>query len=173
MRRAALILVFGVLLGAGGYCGLYYSKTAKVRTLRATEMPELAWLREEYCLGDGEYDRVRKLHEGYLPRCAEMCARIAAVNAELQRLILATNTVTPAISAKLAEIGSLRLQCQTMMLNHFYTVAATMPADQGRRYLERMQKLTSLSNMRDHSLSAHSAVMENEQHPAAHSEHAH
>ena len=53
----------------------------------------------------------------------------------------ATN-VTAAAEAKLAELGTLRAQCQTQMLRHFVEVSQAMPAEQGRRYLAEMQRLT-------------------------------
>jgi len=65
--------------------------------------------------------------------------------------VLSTNEVTPEITKKLTEIGNIRQECQARMLKHFYAVSRAMPEEQGRRYLAEMQKLTSLSNMRDHS----------------------
>jgi hypothetical protein len=80
-----------------------------------------------------------------------MCARIASAKLELEHLVIITNEVTPEITKKLSEISNIRQECQTRMLKHFYAVSRAMPEAQGRRYLAEMQKLTSLSNMRDHS----------------------
>ena len=80
-----------------------------------------------------------------------MCERIATANNDLERLVVSTNTVTPQISEKLAEISRIRHECQTRMLKHFYAVSQAMPAEQGRRYLAEMLRFTSLSNMRHHS----------------------
>ena len=49
-----------------------------------------------------------------------MCERIATANNDLERLVVSTNTVTPQISEKLAEISRIRHECQTRMLKHFY-----------------------------------------------------
>lgn len=156
MIRTPVILLLGVALAAGGYFARYYTKTAPARAIEASDSPELAWLKEEFGLSDAEFARIRQLHDAYLPRCAEMCAKIAGVNERLEGLVVQTNQVTPEISAALSEIGRLRQECQTMMLAHFYAVSQSMPQEQGRRYLAEMQKLTSLSNMRDHSVSVHS-----------------
>jgi hypothetical protein len=156
MIRTSVILLLGLLVAVGGYCARYFSKTAAARAIEASDSPELSWLKEEFDLSDAEFARIRGLHGAYLPGCATMCAKIATVNKDLEALVLQTNQVTPEIAAKLAEIGKLRQECQTMMLSHFYAVSQSMPPEQGRRYLAEMQKLTSLSNMRDHAVSAHS-----------------
>jgi hypothetical protein len=156
MKRTFLILLSGFALAVCGYCALYYAQTASTRAVQASDAPELAWLKEEFSLGSPEFNRICQLHDAYLPRCAAMCASIAVANSELQTLVLATNKVTPGIEAALAKIGKLRQECQSMMLDHFYSVSQSMPREQGRRYLAEMQRLTSLSNMRDHSVAAHS-----------------
>lgn len=155
MKRPLIIFLLGIALAVGGYCAVYLSKTSSARSMGAEGNPELAWLRREFGLGDAEFERIRELHEGYLPQCAAMCAKIAKANEELEGLVTQTNTVTPEINGKLAEIGRLRQECQSQMLSHFYAVSQSMPPEQGRRYMSEMQKLTSLSNMRDHSVSAH------------------
>jgi hypothetical protein len=148
MKKPLVIIITGLLLAAGAYAGLFLARTGSIQG----EAPsELLWLRNEFSLTEQEFARIRELHEGYQPDCAKMCARIAAANRELESLVLNTNEVTPEITKKLSEIGSIRQECQARMLKHFYAVSRAMPEEQGRRYLAEMQKLTSLSNMRDHS----------------------
>jgi hypothetical protein len=60
----------------------------------------------------------------------------------LRALLAGTNTVTPEIEKKLAEIAQLRAQCQKNMLEHFYEVSRAMPAEEGRRYLDWIQDQT-------------------------------
>ena len=148
MKRPILILVTGIILAAGAYASLLLARTGDDQADAASE---LLWLRREFRLTDQEFARIRELHDGYLPNCARMCAQIAAANRDLERLVLSTNEVTSEITKKLSEISNIRQECQTTMLQHFYTVSRAMPPEQGRRYLAEMQKLTSLSNMRDHS----------------------
>lgn len=148
MKRAILIIFAGLLLAGVAYGCVYLVRTAKARATDAAEHPELIWLTREFGLTQQEFARIRDLHEAYIPDCARMCAKIEAANTELEALVIKTNQVTPEISEKLSEIGRIRQECQTRMLNHFYAVSRSMPEEQGRRYLAQMQKLTSLSNMR-------------------------
>lgn len=103
---------------------------------------DLAWLRREFRLSEGELQRIRQLHEGYLPQCHAICDRIAACKQELQTVLAAGQGFSPLAEQKLAEIGTLRAQCQAQMLRHFQAVSQAMPPEQGRRYLAEMQRLT-------------------------------
>lgn len=148
MKRPFIVLVTGVMLAAGAYAALFLARTGQSQ---AEGESELLWLRQEFSVSDLEFARIRELHERYLPDCARMCAQIAAANRELEQLVLSTNAVTAEITNKLSDISKIRQECQTRMLEHFYAVSRAMPEEQGRRYLAEMQRLTSLSNMRDHS----------------------
>jgi hypothetical protein len=86
--------------------------------------------------------RIRQLHEGYLPKCHENCALIAAKKKELQATLDRAQGMTPETQQKLAEVAALRAKCQANMLGHFYEVSRAMPPEQGRRYLAEMQRLT-------------------------------
>jgi hypothetical protein len=86
--------------------------------------------------------RIRQLHEGYMPQCAEMCARIAAKKQELAETLANGANVTADAQKKLTELGELRAQCQAQMLRHFIAISQVMPPEQGRRYLAEMQRLT-------------------------------
>ena len=125
---------------------------------------DLAWLREEFRLGDTAMGRVRELHEGYMPKCAEMCKQIAAKKRELETALAGATNVTATAEQKLSELGALRAQCQTQMLRHFVEVSQAMPPEQGRRYLTEMQRLTlgfheqieqSMSHSADHEHGHH------------------
>ena len=99
-------------------------------------------IRKEFHLSDAEMARIRELHEGYLPKCGEMCAKIAAKKRELDSVLGSGTNITAEAQAKLSEVAELRAQCQAQMLQHFATVSRAMPPEQGRRYLAEMQKLT-------------------------------
>jgi hypothetical protein len=138
MKRSFSILCLGIVVALLGYSTLYLSATARSREAAAcaAARPELSWLKQEFKLSDAEYQRISDLHAAYLPKCGEICGEIAAKNAELRTILSQTNTVTPDIANKLAEIAQLRAQCQKNMLEHFYAVSRSMPPDQGRRYLD-------------------------------------
>lgn len=140
MKRSWLIILAGLLLAAVGYACIYLHGTADQRSIEQSSRPELAWLQQEYHLSDTQFARVLELHNAYAPKCAEMCRRIDAKNAQLRKLLSATNLVTPEIKQTLAEANEIRAECESAMLNHFYKVAQTMPPEQGRRYLEWVQQ---------------------------------
>lgn len=142
MKRASIILIAGLLAAVAGYCVLYYRGTSEHRRMLECPVPELAWLKKEFKLGDAEFERIARLHEGYMPRCAEICRRIAEKNSELQRLIAGTNVDKAAVEQKLRQAGDLRVQCQQNMFNHFLEVSRQMPPEQGRRYLQWVQRRT-------------------------------
>ena len=146
MKRALFILLSGLILCGVSFYGLYFIKSAPERSVLREEQPELAWLKEEFKLSDADYRKVCELHEAYLPKCEEMCHRIAVKNAELRQLIAQTNQVTPAITRTLEEASLLRAECHKGMLAHFFAVSQAMPTEQGKRYLEWVEKQTLLQN---------------------------
>ena len=129
-----------LVLGAALFGGSYFAGPRACRMTRPAD--ELSWLRTEFHLSDAEMARIQKLHEGYLPKCAEMCAKIAAKKSELETALNGSTNVNPVAQQKLAELATLRAQCQAQMLQHFIEVSQTMPPEQGRRYLAEMQRLT-------------------------------
>jgi hypothetical protein len=135
MKKGVFILVFGLVAAAVAYGCIYFICTASARSMQSSNQPELAWLKEEFNLSDSEFKRVSELHAAYLPQCGEMCREIDAQNAKLQALLSGATSMTPEITAALAENSRLRSECQTMMLRHFFQVSQAMPPEQSRRYL--------------------------------------
>lgn len=144
MKRAAIILFLGLAGAVGAYCALYFHSTTRHREILESPAPELAWLKDEFHLGDAEFQRITDLHDGYQPHCKEMCHRIDKKNAELKALLETTNVLTAEIEQKLVESAQLRVECQKQMLQHFLEVSRQMPAEQGRRYLSWVQERTFL-----------------------------
>ena len=142
MRRSLLILLALLLTSAAIVRASYLlARRICVHELAASG-DDLAWLRNEFHLSDGEMQRIRQLHDGYLPKCHENCARIAAKKRELQGELDKVQGITPEARQKLTEVAALRAQCQANMLAHFFEVSRAMPPEQGRRYLAEMQRLT-------------------------------
>jgi hypothetical protein len=142
MRRS-LIIVLAVLFSSAAIVGLTSAISKRISAQHLVRLSDdLAWLRREFRLSDAELQRIRQLHEGYLPKCREMCDRIAAKKKELQAALDAGKGVTPEAEQKLAEVAALRSQCQAQMLRHFYDVSQAMPPEQGQRYLAEMRRLT-------------------------------
>lgn len=142
MRRPVLFLA--ALLLAGAVVFITGQRVASRVCVQLASRPgdDLDWLRQEFRLSDAELARVRQLHEGYLPKCREFCARIDGSKQELQRMLEAGTNAPATVEQKLVEIGTLRGQCQAAMLQHFREVSQAMPAEQGQRYLKEMERLT-------------------------------
>ena len=145
MKRAWFIIIGGLLLGIVAYACTYFTClccTAKQHSTSQSDQPPMSWMQREYHLNDAQYARVRELHEAYQPRCMEMCRKIDEQNTQLQKLLTATNVITPEIKQALAEAAQLRTDCQTAMFEHFYEVAGVMPEEEGKRYLAWVQQET-------------------------------
>ncbi len=142
MNRSLILLLGALALGAGIFAGSYFVAQRASVMCCAQPADDLSWLRTEFYLSDAEMARIRQLHEGYLPKCAEMCQKIAAKKSELESALGNGTNLTAEAQMKLDEIAALRSQCQAQMLEHFATVSQAMPPEQGRRYLAEMQKLT-------------------------------
>jgi hypothetical protein len=135
MKRGLLILVIGLVLAITAYGCFFFVCTSSARSMQRSDKPELAWLKDEFNLSETEFKHVSDLHAAYLPQCQEMCRKIEAQNAQLQKSLAGATNVTPHIENALVEASRLRADCQTMMLRHFMQVSQTMPPEQGRRYL--------------------------------------
>jgi len=146
MNRPLLTLIGALALGAAIFAGAYFASQRTTVMCCTKPADDLNWLRLEFHLSDGEMARIRELHEGYLPKCAEMCAKIAAKKGELESLVGTSTNLNAEAQAKLKEIADLRAQCQAQMLQHFVTVSQAMPPEQGRRYLAEMKRLTLSTN---------------------------
>lgn len=144
MKRTWLILSGGLFVTVAAYAIAFVAATGQQRSVERSATPELAWLRQEFRLSDEQYAKVVALHAAYQPTCKEMCRRIDAQNARLQRLLAATNTVTPEIEAALADTARVRAECQATMLRHVYEVSRVMSPEQGRRYLDWVHAETIL-----------------------------
>lgn len=141
MRRSLLIL-FAVLVAGAAIFGASYLLGCRLcaRELAASG-DDLAWLRREFRLSDAEMQRIRKLHEGYLPKCHENCALIAAKKKELQVALDHAQGMTPEARQKLDEVAALRAKCQANMLGHFYEVSQAMPPERAAAVRAAVERL--------------------------------
>jgi hypothetical protein len=138
-RAIKLVLIATLIALCSG--ALAYFGAMRLCSRHMTSDDDLAWLRHEFRLSDAEMLRIRQLHEGYLPKCREMCGRIATKQKEVEA-VLANGGTTNSAEQKLIELGTLRAECQAQMLHHFEEVSRAMPTEQGKRYLAEMQRLT-------------------------------
>lgn len=141
MRSTTFKLVVGALVILAAFAACYFG-AKRFSATTAADGGELAWLQAEFRLSDGEFQRIHQLHEGYMPQCEEMCARITAKNGELNSALGSATNVSAEVRQKLAEVAALWAECQGKMLAHFYEVSHAMPPAQGARYLAEMKRLT-------------------------------
>ena len=140
MNRSLVILLGALALGLVVFGGSYWVSRTACQMTAPTD--DLTWLQTEYHLNGAEMARIRELHEGYLPKCAEMCAQIAEKKQKLAQELAGGANISSAAQATLDDIAMFRAQCQAQMLQHFIMVSQSMPPEEGRRYLANMQKVT-------------------------------
>jgi hypothetical protein len=142
MKHAWLMLSAALILGAAVFGGSFFVGQRICCRTTASSTDDLDWLRQEFQISDTELAKIRELHEGYLPRCAEMCKQIATKQRELTDALAGATNLNATAQTKLTELHVLRAQCQGQMLEHFMSVSRAMQPAQGRRYLDEMQRLT-------------------------------
>lgn len=142
MKRPLIIAVC-VLLAGGALFASSCFLGRRVCALCATRQTDsLDWLRQEFHLSDAEMARIHGLHDDYMPKCAEMCAQIAAKKQELDQALAGATNLSDVAKQKLTELAVLRSRCQAQMLEHFIEVSRAMPPEEGARYLSEMERLT-------------------------------
>ena len=133
MKRGAVILL--VVLGVGAAMGALSYCFFRDRVSPAD------WLRKEFSLNEEQSARILALNAEYGPQCKEMCARIAQADSRLSGLIDSSTTVTQEIREALVETDRVRSECRLKMLEHFYEVAAVMPEEKRKKYLDMVLPL--------------------------------
>ena len=136
LLKLVALMAFAILAGAG----VYFWKTAPMRSMLCCDQPELAWLQKEYKVADQDMARVTELHQAYLTQCETLCARIEATNTLVRRQLEQDGTVTPAVEKLLDEAAQLQVQCQKNMLGYFMEISKSMPPEEGKRYLAWIQE---------------------------------
>lgn len=139
MRKSWLIL-FIAFLGVASYAVAYFSRTEKAYFLLHHEQSSLVWLKEEFQLTDTQFEKIKKLHAAYVPRCEEMCRNVRESRQQLDEAVRASNGLSPEVTTALEHLNAVRSQCEIEMLGHIYAVSQNMNPDQGKRFLEMMTK---------------------------------
>lgn len=106
----------------------------------------LAWLREEYRIPEESFRRIEALHHDYFRQCDLMCAEMvsAARLSSLrgarasQRDLMQARRQQQEREATRQRQKALCDRCLGTMVQHLQSVAALMPADQGRRFLQEI-----------------------------------
>lgn len=95
----------------------------------------LEWLRQEYHIPEGAYQKIVALHQEYFVRCDEMCATMERAHRPLlqrSRQSLPAESKSAAMKREKAVCEN----CLDNMVQHLHTVAAMMPPPEGERFLK-------------------------------------
>lgn len=134
--RLLLLLGMLCLAAAVGYFLVKPWSTGLTPGPGDTDSSGLLWLKKEYALTDTQFERVKQEHDTYHPRCMEMCEEIRLANARVAELLGKSTAMTPEVEAALKEAEATYARCRATMLAHVYRVAALMPPEAGRRYIQ-------------------------------------
>jgi hypothetical protein len=108
-------------------------------SLRSRESPQdvgLRWLKDEYHLDDATFLRVSTLHREYFQQCDKMCRQIVATDRPLLWRARHQTRKAGEIDAQLVKGQAICADCEKAATEHLRQVAALMPPDQGKRFLE-------------------------------------
>jgi hypothetical protein len=131
MNRGLLVLLAVLGIGIGA---------AMVTRLVLRESPS-AWLCREYGVPTGQTSKIERLQQEYASRCGPFCGEMCRANDRLESLAMESSCITPDLRRSLEEADAIRMKSRLAMLEHFYAVAAEMPADRRRDYLRKVLPL--------------------------------
>ena len=138
MKKKLILLVAILMAGVVSFCLMRSHKMAERQALLRDCLPELAWVRTDLKLTDGQLEKVTALHTAYLPKCMAMCHRIATARDKVRSAAEGSRKISPELEAAIREHAQTRAQCQQAMLGHLYETAAILDDNQASRYLEAM-----------------------------------
>lgn len=137
MKRALPLLIAVLFAGAAAF-----AVTQWLSRSRGTD--EDTWLRQEFSLNDAQIAAIRKIRADYAPVCAHHCGNIAEAR---QRLVSAEKydgPSSPAYREAREAFDRISRECSQATRAHVEAIAAQMPPEQARRYLEMVgPKITS------------------------------
>ncbi len=136
MNPRELLKIVATVILAGGAAFMIAQKVG------SDESPadEIAWLIDEFELNAAQAEQVRELHEAYRPICDAHCQEVMQAQQEVEA---AKNAAPEVLAAAQQELEKLKQRCHLATQAHLESVAAVMPPDQGKRYLETITPLLS------------------------------
>jgi hypothetical protein len=137
MRRPLLVLGFALLAGILAFLGMRnHQMGERSGALLVDQLPELAWLKKDLQLSEGEFSKVKELHLGYRPKCLEMCNRIVRAREKLRVSSQAQRQMNPELESAIREYAKVQADCQQAMLQHLYQTAAVLSPQKAERFLK-------------------------------------
>ena len=87
MKKGAIILLLTAVASIAAYGIYYHYAKASTEAMLCESHGEMEWLRHEFGLNKGQFEKIKAMHEAYLPTCDRLCKRIAEVQMNLDQLI--------------------------------------------------------------------------------------
>ena len=135
MTPAGRLIGFAMLTAAIAAISLWTTR----ESLRSRESPQdvgLRWLKDEYHLGDAAFERVSILHRDYFQQCDKMCRQIDAAGRPLLWRSRHRGSKTGQLDAQFNKEQAICADCEKAATDHLNQVAALMPPEQGKRFLD-------------------------------------
>ncbi|MBE7496818.1 MAG: hypothetical protein HS117_17895 [Verrucomicrobiaceae bacterium] len=135
MTPAGRLIGFVLVTAAIAAIALWITR----ESLRSRESPQdvgLRWLKDEYHLDDVAFERVSALHRDYFQQCDKMCRQIDEADRPLLWRARHRERKTGEIDAQLVKEQAICADCETAATEHLRQVAALMPPEQGKRFLD-------------------------------------
>lgn len=136
MKKGLFILAAAIVAGVLAFFLSRSQPVAHTDPALIDSLPELAWLRSDLKLTDGQFSKIEQLHRDYRPVCAEMCRRIAASEASVAQLASVRSGMSDDLAKAIEEHGRVIAECKRSMLEHLYQTASLMDERQAGRYLK-------------------------------------
>jgi hypothetical protein len=156
MTPAGRIVTFAFLTAAAALTALWATR----ESLRPREHPQqvgLRWLKDEYHLDDATFEKVSMLHRDYFRQCDKMCRQIDEADRPLLWRARGQKRLPEEIATQLARDQSVCADCEKAATAHLQQVAALMPAEQGRRFLNEILPVMQ-QQRREHDANLSSSI---------------
>ncbi|MCB1085696.1 MAG: periplasmic heavy metal sensor, partial [Verrucomicrobiae bacterium] len=138
LYRKIIVVIFSLVVLVCLYAGVFHWMTADTAQAMKAERPELEWLRLEYNLDEEQFSEIRAKHEAHDIVCRDLCRRLVEARKQLDRAINEEGTMSPVVSAALAQWTEQRQRCREATLEHMYDVSSVMSPEAAKRYRERI-----------------------------------
>lgn len=99
------------------------------------------WLCRHYGVPPDQAARLGSLQAEYFRKCGPYCAAMCDANTRLESSVLGSASITPELRSLIVETDRIRTETRIAMLEHFYAVAAALPTDRRKEYLEKVLPL--------------------------------
>ncbi|MGC4071048.1 MAG: hypothetical protein QM760_00710 [Nibricoccus sp.] len=97
---------------------------------------ENTWLQTEFSLSNEQLAAIKKIRADYGPVCATHCSKLSVEKKRLADLEKKHGRDSADYQTALAAFDALSRECAEATRKHLEAIAAQMPPEQGRRYLE-------------------------------------